>query len=284
MQPIPSAVAAGLLVALLGTLAGLFALWQLAAGILGEEASFRAVSYMLLFPTAFFFAMVYTEGLFVGLAFNSLLLSRRGRWLGASLLGMLAAWTRAHGAILALPLLIAWWGDPGRSDRRHGRKEAVWWLQGLMSLLPVGAYLLWRASPLGQGWAALQPFYFGRGFLWLPASLQNLVTVFQYAQSNSQAAVYFTMEAAAILLALAAGSWLLKRDRSVALFSLAAVLFSLFSGSMQSMARYVLVAPALYLFLAYLGRSAALDRIWTIASVLLLGVSSMLFAFDMWVG
>jgi hypothetical protein len=50
------------------------------------------------------------------------------------------------------------------------------------------------------------------------------------------------------------------------------------------MARYVLISPPLYIFLAYLGRNKAFDRIWTLASVLLLGMSAMLFAFDMWVG
>jgi hypothetical protein len=112
----------------------------------------------------------------------------------------------------------------------------------------------------------------------------DLRNVYEYAQTTSQAAVYFSIEAAAVVLALAASIWLLQRDRPVALFGLAVVLLSVLSGSVQSMARYVLISPPLYIFLAYLGRNKAFDRIWTLASVLLLGMSAMLFAFDMWVG
>jgi hypothetical protein len=77
---------------------------------------------------------------------------------------------------------------------------------------------------------------------------------------------------------------LLRRDPPVALFSLAVVLLSLFSGSAQSMARYMLIVPALYIFLAQLGKNKTFDRAWTLFSILLLGMEAMLFAFDMWVG
>jgi hypothetical protein len=50
------------------------------------------------------------------------------------------------------------------------------------------------------------------------------------------------------------------------------------------MARYMLITPALYIFLAYLGKNKAFDRAWTIFSILLLGMEASLFAADMWVG
>lgn len=319
MGPIAAAVAAGVIVTLLGTLAGIFALWHLTRDLFEEDSAGRAAFYMLIFPTAFFFAMVYTEGLFIGLAFWSLLLSKRRQWLWASLLAMLATWTRAHGAALALPLLWAWVTAFDKADTpaaltaentksAEGRGESAapsvvnsakvawhqalpaavkngkWWAQGLLALLPLGAYLSWRLSPLGQGWAELQPFYFARGFLSIQRTLSDVRNVYEYAQTTSQAAVYFSIEAAAVALALVASVWLLRRDRPLALFGLAVVLLSVLSGSVQSMARYVLISPPLYIFLAHLGRNKAFDRIWTLASVLLLGMSAMLFAFDMWVG
>jgi hypothetical protein len=284
MSPIAAAVAAGLAVTLLGTLAGMVALWLLTRDLLGEESADRAVFYMLIFPTAFFLAMVYTEGLFVGLAFWSLLLSRRRQWLWAALLAVLATWTRAHGAALVLPLLWSWAAAVPKAETGMMAYKWRWLLQGAPALFPLGAYLVWRSSSLGRGWAELQPFYFGRGFLSLQRTVSNIQYVFDYAQSSGQATVYFGLETAAILLALAASLWLLRRDPPVALFGLAVVLLSLLSGSMQSMARYVLIAPPLYIFLAHLGRERIFDRVWVLASVLLLGMSAMLFAFDMWVG
>jgi hypothetical protein len=279
LEAIPAATAAGLIVTLLGTLAGMVALWHLAREHLDEEGALRAAFYMLIFPTAFFFAMVYTEGLFMGLVCWSLLLSKRRHWLWAALLAVLATWTRAHGAALFLPLLYHWWLESKTAVHRR-----AWWAQGAAALLPLAAYLLWRFSELGQGWAKLQPFYFGRGFLSIGKTIDDIFRVYAYAQTNSQAAVYFSLELATVLVALVAALWLLRRDPPVALFGLAIVLLSVFSGSAQSLARYVIVSPPLYLFLSRLGRSPTFDRIWGFASILLLGMLATLFAFDMWVG
>ena len=286
MNPIATAALAGVIVALLGTLAGMIALWELTRELFDEEAAFRAAFYMLIFPSAFFFAQVYTEGLFIGLAFWTLLFSYRGQWWWAALTAVLAAWTRAHGAILALPLLVAWIRSIDRSQPI--RAQVSNWkfaAQGVCALLPLGAYLIWRNSSLGQGWAELQSFYFGRGLLSWQASIDSWrFALVEYAPTTTQAAVFFGIEVAACLLALAASIWLIRRAPEVALFSLAAVLFSVFSGSAQSMARYMLIVPAMYMLLAHLGRSKFFDRAWTIASVLLLGMSVMLYSFDMWVG
>jgi hypothetical protein len=50
------------------------------------------------------------------------------------------------------------------------------------------------------------------------------------------------------------------------------------------MVRYVLVVPALFIFLARLGKRPAFDRAWILASALLLGLLATLFTFDLWVG
>jgi hypothetical protein len=208
---------------------------------------------------------------------------KRRQWVWASLLGVLATWTRAHGAALALPLGVTWLeGTDWRVLRQ--RFSWKWALQGLCALLPVAAFLVWRYSPLGRGWAELQEFYFGRGLLAIPRSIGSWTGAFLYALTNQPATIYFGLEVGVVLLALGTSLALLRRDLPVALFSLAVVVFSVFSGSAQSMARYMLVAPALYVSLSLLGRSKAFDRAWTIASLLLMGMEVMLFTFKMWVG
>ncbi|HEX9330407.1 MAG TPA: hypothetical protein VF896_00890, partial [Anaerolineales bacterium] len=96
--------------------------------------------------------------------------------------------------------------------------------------------------------------------------------------------IYFAIEVGSIFLTFIASLWLIRRDPAVALFSLAVVLLSVFSGSAGSMARYMLIAPALYIFLAHLGKNKTFDRAWTVFSILLLGMEASLFAADMWVG
>jgi len=285
LSAIGTATLAGSIIALLGILAGMFALWDITHNLFEEEGAWRTVFYMLIFPSAFFFAQIYTEGLFVGLAFCSLALTKRKQWVWASLLGMLAAWTRAHGAALTLPLLVAWVMSTNWKLDIRSQLNWKWALQGLLALLPLGAYFIWRTSPLGDGWAQLQEFYFGRGLMSIEQSINSWKDAFLYARYTSQEGlIYFSLEVFTTTLALIGSIWLIRRDPIVALFSLAVVLLSIFSGSAQSMARYMLIAPAMFIWLGYLGKNKVFDKAWTLASILLMGMSVLLFSYDMWVG
>ena len=285
LSPIGTATLAGLIVTLLGTLAGMFALWDLTLHLFDEETAQRAVFYMLIFPSAFFFAQIYTEGLFVGLAFSSLALTKRKQWALASLLGMLAAVTRAHGAALCLPLIFAWIMNINWKSKISTQVNWKWLLQGLFALLPFAAYFIWRISPLGEGWAELQSFYFGRGLMSIQSSVASWYNAFAYARATGQEAlIYFSIEVLTTITALLGSIWLIRRDPIVSLFSLAVVLLSIFSGSAQSMARYMLIAPAMFIMLGHLGKNKVFDKAWTLASILLMGMSVLLFSFDLWVG
>jgi hypothetical protein len=286
LNPIATVSLAGVIVAALGTLAGLLALWDLTRPYFEEADAYRAVFYALIFPTAFFFAMVYTEGLFIGLAFGALALSKRGHWDWASLLGLLAAWTRDHGAALVVPLLVFWFMQINWRESLRPQMSWKWLLRGALAFLPLAGYLLWRYSALGQGWAELQEFQFGRGLMTIGKSAEDWVRAFEYAryEGGGDGRIYFMIEVGSILLAFIASLWLIRRDPAVALFSLTVVLLSTFSGAAGSMARYMLIAPALYIFLAQLGRNKTFDRAWTVFSILLLGMEASLFAVDMWVG
>jgi hypothetical protein len=100
---------------------------------------------------------------------------------------------------------------------------------------------------------------------------------------NLQMRIYYLLEIGAVLLALVACLLTLRREPGVALFGLVALVIAFFSGSPQSLIRYVLVIPSIYLLLARLGRNFAFDRAWTLASIVLFGFLAYLFAFDMWV-
>lgn len=229
MTPIATASLAGVVVSLLGTLAGMIALYDLTREYLDDKGALRAVFYMLIFPTGFFFAQVYTEGLFIGLAFWCLALTRRKNWLLASVLAMLAAWTRAQGGILALPLGICWlrevdWKKPILPQLSNWK----WILQGICALLPVIAFLVWRYSSLGEGWAVLQPGYFGRGFLTFRQTLGAWKwSFFDYTPGVDQSKIYYSIELGTVLLALVSSLLTLRKFPEVAAFSLAVIILSL---------------------------------------------------------
>jgi hypothetical protein len=286
MNAIATATLAGSIVALLGTLAGMLGLCDLTGDFFDEDGVLRTVFYMLIFPTAFFFAQIYTEGLFIGLAFWSLALMKRKKLVWAGILAICATWTRAQGAVLALPMLIAWLTMINWKKSFNEQFSWKWAALGLTVLMPMGAYLIWRYSSLGLGWAAIQPGYFGRGLLQIPESIGSWIYSLDYASKNLQSGIYYGFELFSILLAFVSGIVLLRKFPEVASFSLAVVILSVFSGdgAAQSQARYMIVAPAMYISLAMLGRNKVFDRVWMLVCILLMGMSVMLFSFDMWVG
>ena len=65
----------------------------------------RGVWFFLIFPTAYFLHVGYTESLFLGLALGCLLAARTERWWLAGALGALSTMTRATGLVL-IPTLV----------------------------------------------------------------------------------------------------------------------------------------------------------------------------------
>lgn len=292
LTPIATATLAGVLVSALGALAAMVALYHLALPELGDEGALRTAFYLLIFPSGFFLAQVYTEGLFIGLAFSSLLLMRRGRLGWAAALAVLATFTRAVGVALSIPLLLAWiregdWRDLDMEWRQVYFNGIPWRIvgRGLLALAPVVTFLLWRISFYGFAFNTVEEQFFGRGLLALGASFVTWREAFQALFGpNPQASAYYLIEWAGILLGFTACIAGFKRHPDLALFGLLVVFLSFTSGPAQGMHRYILAAPPVFLFLARQGRRPAFDRAWTILSILIMGMLVTLFSFDMWTG
>jgi len=303
LNAIATATLAGLIITLLGTLAGLFALDDLIRRRFkkgersGEEAtglSTRAATYLLIFPGALFFAQIYTEGLFIGLAFGSIALALRQQWLLAGALATAAALTRAHGVLTAIPLAIIWWNAGGStafssavSDMRTRRIAPIFSAAlPLVAIgLPIVAHLIWRTSALGEGWARLQDFYFGRGYLSITDSVAAWVTGAAYAfEQGREALVTYALDRISLILAIVASLALLRqRQVEIATFSLALIATSGLSGDHQSTIRYMAIVPALPIWLAGIGSRPWFDRAWSLGSALILALLLMLFSRDFWV-
>jgi len=78
----------------------------------------RTLWALAVFPTAFFFRAVYTESLFLLLAVAALYHARKGEWLVAGIVGLLAALTRSAGVMLLAPFGILFLQQYGWSIRR----------------------------------------------------------------------------------------------------------------------------------------------------------------------
>jgi hypothetical protein len=75
----------------------------------------RAAIFLLIFPTAYFLHIGYTESLFLAFVLGSFLAARTDRWWLAGLLGALATLTRVNGLVLvpalAAEAVVQWWPE-----------------------------------------------------------------------------------------------------------------------------------------------------------------------------
>jgi hypothetical protein len=170
--------------------------------------------------------------------------------------------------------------------------------RALLAFAPLITFLIWRLSYLGFAFDYVEANYFGRFFLDLGSSVGSTGVAFSEMIAgifnlnlpaqlgffvNPEHSVYYFTEFLGMTIGLVAILRCLKTDPEVAWFSLAVFLLSWGSGSVQGIQRYMLAAPAVFITLARWGKNPVFDRIWTIASVLLMGLLAMLFAFNYWV-
>ena len=281
LNSIATATLAGVMISTLGALGGAVALYSLARDKLGEQGALRTAFYLLVFPTGLFLAQVYTEGLFVGLAFGSLAFLARKKVLPAAILAMLATLTRAVGVALAMP--IALFAIQSLLQERRLTRRVVG--NFILVFACVAVYIIWNYSELGQAFKLVQEACFNRYSFNLDKSIEGWSYAWRDAfRKYPEMRAYYMLEFGAIALGVIACLFMLRSYPYETLFSLAVIIISLTSGVPRGMHRYVLTAPVVFLFLGKLGKYDAFDRVWTILSILLLGVLAILFAADFWVG
>lgn len=93
----------GLVISNIAELAMFMALYRLVELDFGADRAFYTVLYLAIFPSAFFFSMVYTEALFLCFSVLTFYHIRRGHWWLMALFGFLATLTRPDGMFLVIP-------------------------------------------------------------------------------------------------------------------------------------------------------------------------------------
>ena len=291
LNPIATATLAGVLVSVLGTLAAMIALADMTRESLGEDGALRAAVYLIIFPTSFFLAQVYTEGLFAGLAFGCLALLQRKKMTLAALLAVAATLTRAVGVTLVIPIAMTWfqtrdWTDLDLEWRQIYHQGLPWAALGraLIAFAPLIAFFIWKFSYLGFAFDYIEGNFFGRGFLNISASFYGWAEALRAVlTSRTQHSAYYITEFFGFFVGLIAIVRCFKINPEIAWFSLAVFLVSWGSGPAQGIHRYILGAPAVFVSLAVWGENPLFDRIWSMVSILILALLTLLFTFNQWV-
>jgi hypothetical protein len=224
----------------------------------------RAVWYLALFPTSYFFSLPMTESVFLLLSAGSLLAATSRRWWLAGVLGGLASATRVIGICLVPALLLLPWQRKQRPSR-----GLIW-----IALVPLGAvaFIAYLYSRTGDPLAFVHAqTLWGRGTAAGSSSLPNGLVIskpWNFVALNIIAAALMTL----------AGVWfLIRRQWCYAVYTLLSAAVPLSTGSLQSLSRYALVDFPLFYWLGGICRTPTRDRAMTATFVIVLGWLIALF-------
>ena len=272
-----------LIVSNVAALAGMAAFYSLARAEAADPSrARRAVLYLSIFPTGFFWFAGYTESLLLLFSSVALLAARRSRWLVSGLAAGLAALSRLTGALLIVPV--------GASALLAVRKDRSW-----RPIVAAGGALLGAlAFPLyvwlGMGLSPLAPIEVQAaraqgGFAFPGVNLT--IAIQRLAGGEANFADVFDLALLLLFIGLAVPVWR-QLSRPLALFYLGYLLLHLSRvaeiAPLLGMARYVLVLFPAYLVLAGWGRRPWIHRLIVYLSAAGLLLLSGQFAIWGWVG
>ncbi|WP_025745820.1 mannosyltransferase family protein [Kallotenue papyrolyticum] len=146
-----SAGLAALVVSQVALLAAMLLLYDLVRRDFGPRVAARSLVFLLVFPTAFFFAAGYSESLALLLLVAILWLLQRQCWWPAAVVGAGLALTRLPGVLVSPVLMLAYLINQKRSWRALLQAG----LLGLLPVLGLGAFLLYQWHSFGTPWAFL---------------------------------------------------------------------------------------------------------------------------------
>jgi Gpi18-like mannosyltransferase len=269
---------AGLLLSAAFFFIALIYLYRLVEEDFDARVAGRAVWFISIFPTAFFFQSFYTESLFLLSSIAAFYHARKGNWAMAGLWGLLASLTRVTGILLIIPLLWEYLAQHSFSLRRI--QASLLWL----ALVPCGllAYMAYLYGDFRKPFlfAQIQVDAWSHKFTPLFSSLERDIHVF--FTKTYEAWVVYEIIAVLFLLALTVVGFRYLRG-SYSLYMLVSLSFVLTGGSVRSMSRYILVVFPVFILMALFtaGRTAR----WSVSAVSLgvLGVTTGVFASGRWI-
>jgi hypothetical protein len=259
-------------------LIGLTYLRALLAMDFDEDLAPRTITYLLIFPTTFFFSCVYSESLFLGLTVAAFYYTRTSRWLLACILAALATLTRSQGMILALPLLIDYLRE------RNFRLRKVGWNITAFALIPAAllAFALYLKLKFGS-WTVMLDVQniWGRHLMspWHP-----LAWFLRHAPPLSPEH-HDKLDFAFLLVLLGAAIAGLRRLRiSYSAYIWTSVVFFSCWGMLGSIPRFDLVIFPLFIVLALIGaRSRVFHLGYVVASSMLAALFMVMHSQWNWV-
>lgn len=233
---------------------------------------------VLVFPTSFFFASIYSESLFLLLTILSFYFARKKKWLFASVFGSLLTATRVVG-IAIIPALIY---EFIKNEKNLFQKKAL-----SLLLTPLGL-LLYMYFNLKE-WGNPLQFMSAQGNLANERSIDQIIlfpqTIYRYFNilTNVSPSIYewwiALLELSAFIFAsiMLLIAWKKKIRFSYILFSIVALLIPASTGTFTGMPRYVLILFPIFIALS-LVKNKWIKYAYSVIGLILLAVLFALFS------
>jgi len=290
----PNQYFTALLLVSLFFLLSLVAMYKLIKLDYKSEIAIRTIIFMLIFPTSFFFASIYSESLFLLLSLSSLYFARKKMWVLSSVCGGLLTATRLVG-IAIIPVLIYEFlkSDPPSLKLRGAKKNLLKNIKQFLVriwplfLIPIGL-LIYMSFNL-QKWGSA--FY----FIQAQADLQNertvdgiiLIpqTIFRYFKilttvSSNQFEWWIALLEISVFVFIVVMlyiAWKKKVRLSYILFAAIAFLIPISTGTFTGLPRYSLILFPVFIALSLM-KNKTIKIAYSISAAILLFVLFMLFA------
>ncbi|MCC7240574.1 MAG: hypothetical protein IT180_01505 [Acidobacteria bacterium] len=237
----------------------LWYLWRLVAEVVDQVSATRAMLFCACYPFAIYFGLPYTESLFLLCCVAATFYLWSGRFVNATVFGIVAGLTRPNGAILFL--LLAGSLFTARERHRPPAERVAPALATLGPLLGVSVYCAFVYGLTGDplSWVKAQEGW-GRGFRSPVATASDFLT------HLFSSPLRFAAESPELLVnGLAAGfvllaAWPVGRrwGLGMAAFLVSGVMVPVVGGGLPSLGRYSSVLFPIYLWMA----SDLGDRVW----------------------
>lgn len=252
-------------------------MYQFVKERLGQDDALRGAFYLLIFPTAVFMGQIYTESTYLVFSLAALLFTyRKNLWL-AGLFATYAALTRPTGVLLFLPMFTVWldhWWR-GQNLPRHNLLAIG------LPILSFWGFNMWLGNQGLNTFQAQQDF--GRYFMH-PLALCIFTQQIAWMATDSAGLITVGLDLVLTLFATALSLREWKYHPGLALYGLAAIWLPLATGQLVSQNRYMLiVVPMLFVIIRW-GRNPIFDRVWTILSLLLFALYTILYTQGFWAG
>ncbi|EKE18603.1 MAG: hypothetical protein ACD_9C00288G0012 [uncultured bacterium] len=230
---------------------------------------------MLIFPTAFFFNVIYTESIFLFLTIATFYYAFRKNFYLAGLFAFLGALTHSNGAFLALPIL---WKIVEINGWKNMLTPKAWKNFVPVLFAPIGSFLF-----LGYDW-----WKFGDPFLFfkIQSNWGRSFSInwdhFSFFSNPSIANMFIDIFLAIFIISSVVAVYK-KLSPLYAIFMSTTLIAAFTSGTLMSVGRYSLVMFPLFILLAKI-KNKTVQMGWILLSTLFLALDIILWVNNYWAG